>query len=108
MIVPFQMYDPQRAIDPETVVNLPAPVIHNHALDPAPATELESTGGYPNAAERVVRFIRDVLSAVALVMVIVVLVLSARFMVSVAAAIDQLRSTSAVTGCPFGAGQCGG
>jgi hypothetical protein len=40
--------------------------------------------------------------------VIVMLALSARFAVSIAGAIDQWRSTSAVTGCPAGDGQCGG
>jgi hypothetical protein len=86
-------------IDPAATLVHPAPM---------QVTELKSAEAYPNTAERVVRFIRDVLASVALAMVIVVLALAARFMVSVAAAIDQWRAESIAVDCPAGRGRCGG
>jgi hypothetical protein len=101
MSVPYKSFDGAYSVaDPnQTLVRLPAPM---------QVTELESAEAYPNTAERVLRFIRDVLAAVALAMVIVVLALAARFMVSVAAAIDQWRAESVATDCAAGPGQCGG
>jgi hypothetical protein len=104
MSVPFTKLkkpDGQYSVaDPnQTLVRLPAPT---------QGADLRSAEAYPNTAERVLRFIRDVLAAVALAMVIVVLALAARFMVSVAAAIDQWRAESVAVDCPAGPGQCGG
>jgi hypothetical protein len=102
MSVPYKRFDdgPWSVADPnQTLVRLPAPT---------QVTELEAADRYPNTPERVVRFIRDVLAAVALAMVIVVLALAARFMVSVAAAIDQWRAESIAVDCPAVPGQCGG
>lgn len=101
MSVPYKRFDggPWSVSDPnQTLVHLPAPT---------QVTELKPADAYPNTAERVVRFIRDVLAAVALAMVIVVLALAARFMVSVAAAIDQWRAESIAVDCPAGPGRCG-
>jgi hypothetical protein len=98
---PPRRFDGQYSVadSDQTLARLPAPMS---------ATDLDSAGTYPNLAERIVRFIRDALAAIVLAMVIVMLVLSARFVVSMGAAIDQWRSTPDVTGCPAGDGQCGG
>lgn len=102
MSVPFtdhRRFDGKYSISPaaQTLVSAPPPQ----------SVETEAPDRYPNMAERVVQFVRDVLASVALVMVIVVLVLLAHFMVSVAGAIDEWRATPAATGCASG-GRCGG
>jgi hypothetical protein len=105
---PPRRFDGQYSVadSSQTLARLPAPTQVGE-LDSAD-TYPNTAGTYPNLAERIVRFIRDALAAIVLAMVIVMLVLSARFVVSMGAAIDQWRSTSAVTGCPAGDGQCGG
>jgi hypothetical protein len=82
------------------------------ALPVAATTELK-TMVYPNRFERTVRVIRDLLACLALLLASALMVLFLTFVTSVAHRLDQVGTDDpapdpAVTGCPFGDGECGG
>ena len=88
----------------------PVPVTPSRSGDliPLPPAELKAAERYPNLAERIIRATRDVLASIALLLVILSFILGLRFLSAVGKAIDDIRPGPAVTGCPFGEGQCGG
>lgn len=73
-----------------------------------PPVDLKAAERYPNLAERIIRAVRDVLASIALLLAILTFILGIRFLSAVGQAIDDIKPDPAVTGCPFGEGQCGG
>lgn len=63
----------------------------------------------PNIVERIVRVVLHVVGTVALILASVLMLTLIRFGLNVGNAVDRFNTPDpAVTGCPFGDGECGG
>lgn len=70
--------------------------------------ELSTVAGSPNIAERIVRVVRDLAAIIALVLVSLLMILALSAVSKLSRAAEFRSPGTAVTGCPFGYGQCGG
>lgn len=73
-----------------------------------PPVDLKVGALYPNRAERIIRSLMHVVAIITMLLVSLLMALLLTTAASIADRLGEVDPAPAVTGCPFGEGQCGG